>query len=75
MSLPDARMRILSTHRDLLRVWFSVEEQWRDANAREFKARVMEPTEIMIRNAASGMEQMEAEIAKLRRDCELEGRI
>jgi hypothetical protein len=75
MSLPDARMRVLTAHRDLLRVWFSVEEQWRDANAREFKARVMEPAESMIRSAASGMEQMEGEMAKLRRECEIEGRI
>lgn len=75
MSLPDARMRIVVAHRDLLRAWMSVEEQWRDGNARDFKARVMEPSEIMIRNVANGMEQMEAELAKLRRDCEIEVRI
>jgi len=75
MSLPDARMRIVVAHRDLLRAWMSVEEQWRDGNARDFKARVMEPSEIMIRSVANGMEQMEAELSKLRRDCEIEGRI
>jgi len=52
----------------------SIEDQWRDGNAREFKARVLEPSEIMIRNVATGMEQLESELAKLRRDCEIEGR-
>jgi len=75
MSLPDARMRIVVAHRDLLFAWASVEEQWRDGNAREFKTRVLEPAEIIVRNVANGMEQMEAELAKLRRDCEIEGKI
>ena len=74
MSLPDARLRIIVAHRDLLRTWMSIEDQWRDGNAREFKARVLEPSEIMIRNVATGMEQLESELAKLRRDCEIEGR-
>lgn len=74
MSLSDARMRVLTAHRDLLRVWYAVEDQWRDSNAREFKAKVIEPAEAMIRSASSGMEQMEAELSKLRRECEIEGR-
>lgn len=72
MSIAEARARLQFAHRDLLGVWFRVRDRWRDENAREFGVRVIEPLDTTLRNAANGMEHMEAQLVKLRKDCEIE---
>jgi hypothetical protein len=75
MSLADARSRIQSAHRDLLRAWWRAEEVWRDENARSFKQRIIAPADSIIRNALNGMEKVDSEIAQMRRECELDQRL
>ena len=75
MSLADARSRIHSAHQDLIRTWWRVEGVWRDENAHSFRRRIITPADSIIRNALNGLEKMDAEIARMRRECELDQRI
>jgi hypothetical protein len=71
MSLSDARMRITSAHKELLAVWWRVEERWSDENSRVFGQRVIGPSETYVRNALSGIEKMEVTLQTLKKDCEI----
>lgn len=49
--------------------WERTRQSWRDARAREFEARVLEPLRHDVLHAARSMERMAASLHRARREC------
>jgi hypothetical protein len=61
---------LVQAMKDLSAEWQQAKESWRDAKAREFEERYLDPLPGYIARATAVMEEVETLMRKVRKDCE-----
>jgi hypothetical protein len=63
-------MNLIQNGRQLSEQWYMTKEHWRDAKALEFEKRYLEPLPGLISKTNTIMNDLEALLKKIRKDCE-----
>ena len=70
MSVRSSRGTLSKAVRDLNVAWGQTKNYWRDAKAREFEEKYIDPLPDALNNASSIIEELDRVLTKIRRDCE-----
>lgn len=70
MSVASQRARLIGVVRTVQREWSYVAMGWRDARAREFSERYLDPFVDEINKVLPRLEELEVVMRKVRADCE-----
>ncbi|MBN8246982.1 MAG: hypothetical protein J0L84_06005 [Verrucomicrobia bacterium] len=70
MNLTADRMRLVALTRTLRVRWESTKDQWRDDQAHEFERTYLANLEAGVENTVGIIENLDALLTQLRRDCE-----
>lgn len=70
MSTQGSSAQLEAAWRDLAAAWQHVNDDWRDARAREFEQRYLEKLPNLVMNARRAIEDIDHLLRKMRHDCE-----
>ena len=70
MSTQGSSAQLEAAWRDLASAWQHVNDDWRDARAREFEQRYLEKLPNLVMNARRAIEDIDLLLRKMRHDCE-----
>lgn len=70
MSVKSSKAKLGRATKDLAAHWEEVTRSWRDTKAREFEARFIAPLPDHVRSALTIIDELDAVLTRLRRDCE-----
>ncbi len=70
MSTQGSSAQLEAAWRDLAAAWQHVNDDWRDARAREFEQRYLENLPNLVMNARRAIEDIDLLLRKMRHDCE-----
>jgi hypothetical protein len=70
MMLESGRARLYSALKTLQGQWEATEPHWRDSMSMEFTEKVLQPLQDMTTEALRGIDQLEALLHTMQRECE-----
>ena len=69
MSVKDSHARLSQVAKELGQNWSDLKLKWRDDMAINFEKKYIDPLEMELRKSKSGMEQLAALVARIKREC------
>lgn len=70
MSVKGSASKLSKSTKQLMISWAETKHSWRDAKAREFEAKYLEPLPQAVESAVKVMNELDKVLHKIRQDCE-----